>query len=146
MLLGFALARGLSVRPDHVDHRDKPGDDGLSPPRSSPVPIVRAPLQLSHALKKSDDRRDLSFRFAAQADRIIEMVRRQADSEMAPQPLETPQNELANGAGLAHSFAVAAGSGAVCSRTMSRSAISRVSSASRSPSVIRPRVEAIQRR
>jgi hypothetical protein len=33
---------------------------------------------------------NLFFRFAAQADRMLEIVHRQADSEMAPQPFEIP--------------------------------------------------------
>jgi hypothetical protein len=68
-----------------------------------------------------------------------------SDSEMAPQPVEIPQNGLGNGTGRCHPFAAAAGSGVSASRTMSLSATSFASSASRSGSAIRPRVEAIQR-
>jgi hypothetical protein len=90
-------------------------------------------------------KRNLFFPFAAQADAMIEIVSRQADSQMAPQPFEIPQNGLANRKGRPYPFAAAAGSGVSASRTMSLSATSFASSASRSGSAIWPRVEAIQR-
>jgi hypothetical protein len=90
-------------------------------------------------------KRNLFFRFAAQARRMGKIFRRHSDSLNGPQPFEIPQNGLGNGCGLSHPFVAPVGSGVSASRTMSLSATSFVSSASRSGSAIRPRVEAIQR-